>query len=168
MKRKEVREINKKILFPAIAIALLGIALLGTQYASADDVSNPQNTLVQKIASKFGLNQDEVQKVFDEARDEHQAEMQKKHEERLNQLVTDGKITEAQKTLLLNKHKELQAEREQNRDEWQNLTPEEKRSQMETRRTELETWAKENGINVENFHGEGFMMKMGGRHGFLQ
>lgn len=153
---------NKKIIFPVAALSILGIGLLGINTASADDVSNPQTTLVQKIASKFGLNQNEVQKVFDEARNEHQTEMQKKHEERLNTLVSEGKITETQKTLILNKHKEMKAKRGDN-DAWIKLTPEERRSQMGTKRTELEKWAKANGIDTQYlFEGNGMKGHGGG------
>lgn len=161
--RKGVSNINKKkMLFPVMALAVLAGGLLTVTNASAEDSVNPHGAIVQKIAGKFGLNQNEVQKVFDESRDEHQTEMQKKHEERLNTLVSEGKITEAQKTLLLNKHKEMKAERGDN-DAWRKLTPEERRSQMEKKRTELENWAKANGIDTQYlFEGNG----MKGHGGF--
>ncbi|OGH07543.1 MAG: hypothetical protein A2171_01475 [Candidatus Levybacteria bacterium RBG_13_35_9] len=146
---------KKKLVFPAIALAVLGVSLLGINAASADDVTSPHETIIQKLADKFGLNKDEVQKVFDEARDEHQAQMQTRFEERLAQAVKDGKITEAQKTLILNKHKEMQEEREKNMESWKNLTPDERKSQMETKRTKMQTWAKENGIDMQYFLGSG-------------
>lgn len=164
--RKGVSNINKKIIFPVVALAVLGVGLLGINSASANDASNPQTTLVQKIADKFGLNKDEVQKVFNEARDEHQTQMQAKFEEKLTQLVKDGKITDAQKTLILNKHKEIEQNREQNRTAWQNLTPDERKAQMGTKRTEMENWAKENGISMEYLlGGDKFMIKIGGPYG---
>lgn len=119
--------------------------------------------IVQKIADKFGLNKDEVQKVFDEERTARQAEMQVKLEERLAQAVTDGKITDAQKTLILNKHKELQEERGTKRQNWQNLTREQRKTQMESKKAELETWTNQNGIDMEYFQ---FRIGMKGHGGF--
>jgi len=156
---------KKKLIFPAIALAVLGVSLLGINAASADDVTSPHETIIQKLADKFGLNKDEVQKVFEEARDEHHSQMQAKFEENLTQAVKDGKITEAQKTLILNKHKEMQEEREENVESWKNLTPDERKSQMEAKRTEMENWAKENGIDLQYFHiGIGMKGHMGFGH----
>ena len=83
--------------------------------------------------------------------------MQAKQEERLSQLVTDGKITEDLKALILNKYKEIQAERESNKDSFRNLTPEERKAQMEEKKTELEAWANENGIDIK------YLMHFGGK-----
>jgi hypothetical protein len=155
-----VRTIKKKLIFPVIALAVLGLAVLDVNFASADDSTNPQNTIVQRIAEKFGLNQNDVQAVFDQVKRDHQAEMQKKNEERLNQLVTDGKITEEQKSLILNMQKELQSQRESNKDKFKDLTPEERKTQMEEERTQLGKWAKDNGIDIQ------YLMSFGNRgHG---
>lgn len=67
-----------------------------------------RTSLIQMLSSKFGLQESEVQSVFNQHRDEMQKNMQAKVEARLTQLVTDGKITEAQKQLILTKHVELQ------------------------------------------------------------
>ncbi len=149
---------NKKLLLPAVTLLVVGASIFGVHGVLAADTDNPESTLVQKIATKFNLNQDEVQKVFDEEHAVREAEMQTKNEDRLSQLVTDGKITEAQKTLILNKQKELKANRP-DKDSFKNLTPEERKSQMEAKKTELENWAKENGIDIKylfGFGGHGF------------
>lgn len=127
---------------------MLGLAVLDVNLASADNSSNPRDTIIQKLAEKFNLKESDVQQVFDEVRQEHQTQMQTKHEERLSQLVTDGKITEDQKALILNKHKELQAERESNKDSFKDLSPEQRKIKMEEKKIELETWANENGIDT--------------------
>lgn len=148
----------KKVLLPAVTLLVVGASIFGAHGALAADTDNPESTLVQKIATKFNLNQDEVQKVFDEEHASREAEMQTKNDERLSQLVTDGKITEAQKTLILNKQKELKASRS-DKGSLKNLTPEERKSQMDAKKAELESWAKENGIDVQylfGFGGHGF------------
>lgn len=164
--RKGVISINKKkMLFPVMALAVLAGGLLTVTGASAQDSSNPHDTIVQKIADKFGLNKDEVQKVFDEERTARQAEMEAKNAQRLDTLVSEGKITNEQKTLILNKQKELREKHQANRDNFEGKTPEEMKTQMESQKTELETWTKENGISIEYLMGNKFNIKFGGPNG---
>lgn len=106
-------------------------------------------TLIQRLVQKFGLKTADVQAVFDTVRSEQQTEMQQKMAERLDTLVSEGKITQAQKELIIAKHTELQKQREADKDELRDLTPEERRAKMEARRSELEAWAKENGIDIQ-------------------
>lgn len=94
-----------------------GIAWAGISNVSAQ--TSVRDTIVQKIAAKFGLKEADVQSVYDTQRTERQAEMQKRFEEMLTQSVKDGKITEAQKTAILAKHKEMQTNREKEHAEWQ-------------------------------------------------
>ena len=65
------------------------------------------DTLVSRLASRFGVPEDEVQQVFDEVHAEHQSQMQTMFEERLNEQVSTGEITEAQKQAILDKKEEL-------------------------------------------------------------
>lgn len=165
--KKGGENMNKKVVVPFVALAVLAFGTLFTQgYASAQETTNPESTIVEKIATKFNLNRDEVQKVFDEQKAEMHTQMQAKNEERLNQLVTDGKITEAQKTLILNKQKEIQAEREANKGSISDKTPEQRKTEMDAKKAEIEAWAKENGINPTYiFPGKGIMGGHGPRMG---
>lgn len=132
-----------------IAVALGLTALLPISRAYAHGYGDMHETLVQRIAQKFGLQQSSVQAVFDDVRKERQAEMQKRLEDRLTQAVKDGKLTDAQKNLILAKHKEMQANREKNRDAWMKMSPEERRNERQKTRAELEAWAKANNIPLE-------------------
>lgn len=146
------RRMNKKTVLTVIAVTVLGASAFGATSAFANDNTSANdgvNTLVQKIATKFGLKQSDVQAVFDEARTERQKEMEKKYEDQLNTYVSEGKITDAQKNLILAKHAEMKTQREANRDDFRNLTQTERKNLMETRKTELENWAKENGIDLQ-------------------
>ncbi len=158
---------NKRMMVVGI-VTVLGAGILFTNLVSAQgsDTQNHMSSLVQKISDKFGLNKDEVQAVFDEQHDEMRKVMVAKHQERLDQLVKDGKITEAQKTLIQNKMEELQAERESLKD----LTPEERKTKIDAARVELESWAKENGIDLQYLMGNfGFKLRGGGHgHMFIQ
>ena len=120
-----------------------------------------QNTLVQRLVQKFGLKTADVQSVFDTVHEERQAQMEQKIADRLDTFVKDGKITEAQKRLILAKHEELQKNREADLQAWQNLTPEERRTKMDAQRADLENWAKQNNIDVQYVLGFGREMGRG-------
>lgn len=140
---------NKKLLLAAVTVTVLGAGFFGISTVSAQTASSRSSSIVQKIADRFGLNKDEVQKVFDEEHAARRTEMQAKMEERLNTLVTEGKITAEQKMLIQNKMKELQAERQANKEKMKSLTPEQMKEEMESKKTELDAWAKENGIDPQ-------------------
>ena len=142
----------------------MGTVLFGAVNTFAQNTvsdQNPMSSLVQKIADKFGLNKDEVQAVFDQNRQEHQAQMQTRFEDQLTQDVKDGKITEAQKQLTLTKRQELQANRQTKMESMRNMTNEERKVAMEKERQETENWAKENGIDLKYLMGG-----LGGHRGF--
>lgn len=149
----------------AVLAAIVGIGGLSlANRASADTANSPHESLIERIASKFNLNKSDVENVFNEDRKAHQAEMTAKFEERLTQAVTDGKITEEQKTLILQKHKELQTERESDRENWKNMTREERQTEMQKRHDELKAWLEANNIPTDLFPNFGEMDRAG-RHG---
>lgn len=153
---------TNKIMIPVLTVAIAGATLFGfSQTAQAESTVKPEGTLVQAIAEKFGLNQAEVQAVFDDQREKHHEVMQQKLEERLNQAVKDGKITEDQKTKILEKH----AEFKQNHESLKDMTPEERRTAMQQKHDELKSWAEAEGIDLSYLmmgHGMGrHHMEMG-------
>jgi hypothetical protein len=164
----------KKIFFGLVIVGVLGAGLFATSRVFAQNTGNGQNymaNLVQKIADKFGLNKSDVQAVFDQDRTERQADMQKNREAKqaemeakftaqLDQDLKDGKITQAQKDLIIAKRKELETARQTEMQSLQGKTGDElkaamdaKKTQMQTQRTELENWAKQNNIDMKYFMG---------------
>lgn len=141
----------KKSLLALAIVGTVGLGLLGSSAFAQEtnDTNNPMDTLVQKIATKFNLNESDVQAVFDEAHSEIETKIEADQSERLSTLVSEGKITEEQKSLILNKQKEMKESHKSNLENMKNLTPEERKSQMEAKRTELDTWAQENGIDPQ-------------------
>ncbi len=115
---------NKKTIFLS-SIAAAGILFLGASQANAGFGYFNHDSLIDKLAAKFKLNKTEVQSVFEQVHKEKMAAKQKSFEERLAQAVKDGKLTEAQKKLLLEKMQERQKEREEMRDWFQknNIDP---------------------------------------------
>lgn len=154
---------NKILLSATVSAVVIGGILLGSTRAIATEsrsATTPMVSLVQKIADKFGLNTNEVQAVFDQSREERQATRQAEYETKLSQLVTDGKITEAQKQLILTKHKEMETNRETEQSAMKDKTVAERRTAMEAKRTELQAWATQNGIDASYL-----MLGYGKRHG---
>jgi len=167
--RKEVRKqkMKNKIIIPAaLVLAIITLAAYRTAVVYAQGSNNKYPPVLEKLVERFNLNEDEVRVVFDEVREEHQGQMQEQFNQRLDQAVTDGKITLVQKELILAKHEELKGGKE-NWEDWYNLSPEERREMGEERHEELEAWAESNGIDLYLFFslgkGEG-KGEFGGRH----
>jgi hypothetical protein len=144
---------KKSLLVPALALTMAGTVLFATQ-TFAQGTNDPQTSLVQKIAEKFNLNKDDVQKVFDEERNNRESGMQKQMESRLTQAVQDGKITEEQKKLILDKVSSLHASRTAEMDKMKSMTADQRKEAMKTHKDELKTWADQNGIDLKSILGE--------------
>lgn len=162
----------KKQLMIAGTVASLGIAgLLGgaafatTQSNSADGMDG----LVNAIATKFNLKTADVQAVFDANRTQMEAQREQQVKDQVAQLVKDGKLTQEKADKINAKRAELEKEHDANRAADQNLTEAERQAKMEARRTEMETkktaldtWMKDNGIDTQY----GYLLMGGGKgHG---
>ncbi|MBI2442455.1 MAG: hypothetical protein HYV40_00930 [Candidatus Levybacteria bacterium] len=152
--------LRKKILVPVIVATIGGASLFGLNHVvRAQDATVPYSGLVETLAQKFGLDKAQVQTVIEEYhKDNHQKmeqKMQERMEDKLNQAVKDGKLTEDQKKALLEKLSSLHEEKDS--EEFNNMTPEERRKEMEKAHDELESWAKEQGIDLTDL----MVFKMG-------
>lgn len=108
---------NKKIILPLLALTVaIGASTAIIKTVSAADSGTQHASIVQKLAAKFGLQENDVEAVFDENRAEIQKEHEQAFDERLNQAVADGKITAAQRGAILVKHTEMQQMREVERE----------------------------------------------------
>jgi hypothetical protein len=138
-----------KILLPVLTALVIGGSLLGVSVVHAQDTAGSSQSIVQKIASKFGLNVAEVQSVFDEEHSSRMATMKAEQETKLTQAVTDGKITEDQKTAILTKHAEMQANQPTDPKAFKDMTDEQRKAEMETKKSEMEAWASEHGLSTD-------------------
>lgn len=138
-----------------LAVGSLGVLPVGAQ----DTTTYPP--IVQRLAERFSLNVEDVKEVFEEERAEHHTKMLKTFEDRLSNAVSEGKITEEQKQLILDKHEEMQAKMQDLKS--QDLTREEMHEEMKAYHEELKAWAKEQGIEMPlmafKFGGHGDRMK---------
>lgn len=156
----------KKKLLTAAAVATIGVAGLGTGAAFAvsdsDGSSDPMSSLVSAIATKFNLKTSEVQAVFDEQRSTMEAEREQEVKDKVAALVKDGKLTQAQADKINAKRAELKAAREADRDSMQDKTADERKTAMETKKTELDKWLSDNDIDDDY----AYLLMGGGRgHG---
>lgn len=151
-------------------LTLLGGGVLGTAVISNADTTTtnaekPQfmSNIVVAIATKFGLNQAEVQAVFDSEMTKQRTEMEAKMKEafttRINTAVAEGKLTQAQADLIFAKKIELEAKLESVRSSGTKPAKEE----MEAEITNIKTWAETNNIPKEYLM---FKFRMHGGKGF--
>jgi Spy/CpxP family protein refolding chaperone len=151
---RSLQRSTKHVLAAAAAVAVLGAgSLVAVNAASADETGS---TLVDRIAERFSLNHDEVQVVFDEFRDEKQAEMQQKMDERLQQAVDEGKLTEEQKAAILQHREDERAFFES----LKGMSEDERKEALKQHAEEVKQWAEENGIEHPFF-----MKRHGGKPG---
>ena len=144
---------NKLIVIgSSLVLGTASLGLLSVPALAEDQPSYPP--IVQKLAEKFNLNPEEVQIVFKETREE-------KHDEHLDELVEEGKITEEQKTVINEHHDEMMAKVENLRTEGK--TREEIQEALKTDREEFITWLDEQNIELPmgrpRGNGEGNQMR---------
>jgi hypothetical protein len=136
---------KKYILVPVLVFALAGGALwviLTPSVAFAKGVETTQ---------RFNLDETQVSEALDEVRAERYALKIQKFEDRLTRLVQNGKITEAQKTAILQKLEDLEDSWQLNRETFQSMTPAERKAARQAKKAELEAWAASQGLNVSDF-----------------
>lgn len=134
---------------PVGILVISGFLFFGATAAQAQETNAVKTSLIQRIAQKFNLKEADVKTVFDQHHSERQAEMQKKVDEKLTQAVKDGKITEAQKQLIVAKHKEMQTQFESQKETMKDMTPEQRKTAMEAQKKSLQDWATQNNIDIQ-------------------
>lgn len=155
----------RKHLIVAASVATIGIAGLsaGVAHAATSNSTaktDPMSGLVDAVASKFNLNKSDVQQVFDTQKAKMEADREQTIKDKVAQLVTDGKITQAQADAINAKRAELQKEREANKESFKSMTADQRKATMDKQKTDLETWAKQNNIDAQYLR-----YVMGGGHG---
>lgn len=133
-----------------VAVLASGVTLVSAKAVQAQDSSSLTN-IVQRIAQRFNLNEQDVQNVFDEMHNEHQTAMKEEAQTRLTEAVKNGTISQEQKNAILNKIEEMRAEKPDVAS-LKNMTPEQRRQTMQEKRSEMESWAQEQGLSLETFH----------------
>lgn len=148
--------INNKIKLGILilVLSLAGVTTFGVVRAYAQTpTGGPFQSIIQKLAQRFGLNETDVKAVFDEVHTKRLTQMDALYERRLTDAVQSGKLTETQKSLLIDKHKELQAKRQSDFASGQTMTFEQRKSAMQLQKQELQLWAQQNNIDLSYLFG---------------
>lgn len=145
---------KKQLLVPAAIVAALGVAgigMAGVTHALDSSSSTKQDmfsSLAEAIAKKFNLNQSDVETVIKDQRSAMEQERENEIKDELTQLVSDSKLTQAQMDAIIAKRAELKQQRESSAPP-ENESASDRKATMEKRKTELDTWAKDNNIPTE-------------------
>lgn len=139
--------ISKRTLIAGAAVAAVGLAGVGGVGLASAATSNSSNStsIVDRIATKFNLDKDEVQAVFDEERNEHKAEMKQDRSDRLAQAVKDGDLTQEQADHITAAFNEIDALISDTPPDEQS---EEAHKQVRAKMDALHAWAEENDIDM--------------------
>jgi hypothetical protein len=106
---------NKRLLITTLGLAgITTVGAVGVKVVRADDNSF-YPPIVSVLAEKFNLNEADVKTVFDEERQEKVQLRLQDREEKFDQAVADGVITEEQKQAIIKHQQEMLNEREQHR-----------------------------------------------------
>ena len=119
-----------------VSISAIG-GILGLKAASALTNSGQLPSIVENIASKFGLKTSDVQQVFDDTRTQAITS-------RLDTLVTEDKITADQEKLIIVKLADVQKQVDAINSK--QLTATERQTEMQTLRIDTSKWATDNKI----------------------
>ncbi len=133
-----------------IAVAAVLITLVGgySVFAASKQTAESYPPVIEKLVRAFGLDRTKVDKVLGDFKQEREAQRKAMLEQKLSQDVKDGKITAKQKDAILKKMDELQNEMKNKIETFKALTPQERRQAMQKQRTDLEAWAKQNGLDL--------------------
>lgn len=143
-------------LLATAAIAAISVGGYATSvYALSDNSSTEGTSIVDKIASKFNLNADEVKAVFAADRAERMAECQADRAEQLATAVTNGDITQAQSDYITNALAEIETLKGDSVPRDMSDTV---REQIRTKMDALRDWAKDNNVDLK-------YIGHGGHHG---
>ncbi len=170
--KKSGKKSTYKMLAAAVAIAGVSAGALGANAVfAAESTERPgMEMIVEKIATKFNLDSEDVRIAFEEHRAEMEEEMQAREAERLAQAVESGELTQAQVEAILVKRDELRLRMEEARENFEpgtEIDRETVKEQMRAEMEDLQAWADEQGIDLKYLHpfghriGEGHEGRMG-------
>ncbi len=154
---------KNKLILGLAGLGILGATTFGAVSTFAQTNEGFQSSLIQKIAQRFNLNQADVQQVFDQNKTHRRNQRQQNLTDKLTQAVKEGKITEAQKQAIIAKFADLK----NNRADFKNLTPDQRKQAMDQKKTDMHSWATQNGIDLDTLKSilGGPGMGMGGMRG---
>jgi hypothetical protein len=158
--------ISKKLIIPVFIVAIAGATLFVSVNAVRAQSTNPFSGLAQAISSKFNLNQTDVQNEINSymqgQRGNRQLNMQQMQKKRLDNLISQGKITPVQETLIINELASIQSQF--NPSSFKGMTQTQRQAAMQNENNTITAWANSNGINPSYVMAFGGGIHRGGFH----
>ena len=153
-----------------LSLSLAATTLFATApMAHAQTNNNPFQGLIQAIAQKFGLNQTDVQSVANQFKADHKAQnlqkLQQKENNRLDNLVKQGKLTAIQEQQVKDEIAKLQSEFPTSSEK--GMTKAQRKQQMQNMQNEINSWSQSTGIDKKYLLPFG-AFGMGMRKGWLK
>lgn len=141
----------------AIAIFVVGLSALGVTQVYAQSNGSPMSGLAQAIAQKFNLDPNQAQSTITGYRQQNR---QDRLQNQLNQLVTQGKITQTREQAIINEINSLKTK--YNLGSPGTITPQERKQAFQNAHSEFNTWAQSQGISLPVFgRGPGRFKRIG-------
>lgn len=135
-------------------LLLLPIGAVVPAYAASTTTTTAPNFfqgLVQFIAQKFGLDQNQVQSAVNDYRTQHkqqvQQTMQDNEKKHLDSLVSQGKLTSSQEQQIIDEQNKLR--NEYNPADFKNLTPDQRKAKFQQEQAEIKAWSQSTGISTQ-------------------
>jgi hypothetical protein len=157
--------VSKTVSTIGVGAAIVAGSMLAVTAASAHSgVSEEKQTeRASALAERFNLDESEVQSYFEDQRAVHKAEREAEHAEHIAGLIEAGTLTQAQADELTALKDEAKASIEALKESGANR--EEIKKLMDENRSAVETWASEQGINLDDIRSEGHEKGGRGHHG---
>ena len=158
----------KKLLVPVLAVVVTGSALVGANsIVSAQSVNTPNSGLAQVLAGKFHLNEADVQNAIttymQQQRANRQQNMSQRQKQRLDKLVSQGKISSGQETAILAKLKTLQDKYKSG--SFQGMTQAQRQAAFQQEKKDIADWANTQNPKIDPAYVRPFVMGFrGGWH----
>lgn len=141
-----------------VVLVLMVVGVVAATQVAHAAKPRGERALVAKLAERFGVNEAQVQQVFDEYYAQTKQEDRAEFESQVDAAVSQGLLSQPLANQLVNKYRELVDYKESLADK----TPEERYELMKVKVQEFKTWAKQNDIP------RGLWLKAIGRGQLLQ
>lgn len=144
---------TKALTTAGVGAAIVAGSMLAVTTANAHFYGNSDERAAA-LAERFDLDAVEVQRYFEEKKAEKSVEREEKRNQHIASLVSDGTLTQEQADALDAKWDEMKSKKDALKE--QELSSEEMREQFEQSRSEFNSWAESEGINIEDIKPQGF------------
>ena len=134
---------KRRVIAGIATIGAAGAMMVAATGVGAQEINN-RSTLVDRISERFGLNHDEVESVFQEHRAVRHDQMEVRFEEKLDELVSTGKLTLEEADRIEALHEVHVAERES----YVDLDPQERREAMKDNHEDMKDLFEELGLEL--------------------